>query len=150
MTFWVLNVSENNFLHNHFYCSCFQSCVRHGERALWGPLISSPVQIEFLFSYSTSFTVPRFYRTGPVGVLILLSVQSVCSWFVLREKHLAVRCLLGSFWTVSHGIFVYIDNSMVFSVLSLLWCPDGVVSVTGMIISFTNSACFRKIFASWW
>lgn len=87
------------------------SQVSEMVRALWGPLIKSLVQTEFLFSYSISFRVPRFYRTGPVGVLISLSVQSVCSWFVLSGKTSCCKVSSGKqmqnfcLHRQSHGIF---------------------------------------------
>lgn len=89
------------------------SQVSEMVRALWGPLIKSLVQTEFLFSYSISFRVPRFYRTGPVGVLISLSVQSVCSWFVLSGKTSCCK--------VSSGVILDSTSCRIFVYMTIRW-----------------------------
>lgn len=74
-------------------------------RALWGSLINSPVQAESFPSRRYPSQFLSFKEVALLGFLSYCQCREFAADSSSGEKHLAVRCLLVSFWTVPHTEF---------------------------------------------
>lgn len=85
-------------------CSCFQSSVRHSERSL-----RPPHQRPWSSRIFSSTAYPSHFLSFEEAALLGFLSYCQCSEFAADlasgEKHLAVRCLPLSFWTVPHPEF---------------------------------------------